>query len=317
MAGTLLGSSLNRQVSYDPSASPSSSVVETTTGDSRVNVTGQYVFDNWCYTRDGVLLFHDYDILNVADGTGWYRADGGYHEGVYDPTNYDPRTDYEKWIDGSGAQPSDSGEPPVVEPTFYPPNPYTGNSLLGWFAGQAGDAGDQAIYVTGIVADIAAIPGTIILEPLDWAMTAKDIVLDPTDPLNYLGLIPGVPASAKKVFDTPGIKTAVNAIPPVSGVRNRGSRLGQEQGREFRTDQLQLHEFDASQPKHVRGWLENERRRIASGNGSSSPRNPPGYVLGHGRTTPAREGYDYSNSRLQLSELNKLEETVRRILGAP
>jgi hypothetical protein len=104
---------------------------------------------------------------------------------------------------------------------------------------------------------------------------------------------------------------------PGSGICNRGGRLAQEQGREFRIDQLELNQFDLNQPKHVRGWLENERRRIASGNGSTSPRNPPGYVLGHGRSTPARDGFDYSNSRLQLQELNKLEESVRRSVGAP
>lgn len=114
-----------------------------------------------------------------------------------------------------------------------------------------------------------------------------------------------------------GVVEASASVAPNSGLRNRGRYLGQKQGREFRTDQLQIHEFDASQPKHVRGWLENERRRIASGNGSNLPRNPSGYVLGHGRATPAREGFDYSNSRLQLSELNSLEESVRRRLGMP
>jgi hypothetical protein len=65
------------------------------------------------------------------------------------------------------------------------------------------------------------------------------------------------------------------------GIRDRGPDLGQEQGRDFRIDQLELYEFDPDQPKHVRGWLENERRRIAAGNGEPYPRNPPGYVQGH------------------------------------
>jgi hypothetical protein len=99
---------------------------------------------------------------------------------------------------------------------------------------------------------------------------------------------------------------------PSDNLRDRGSHLGQEQGRDFRTDNLEVNEFDPNQPKHVRGWLKNERRRIASGNGSSTPRNPPGYVQAHGRTTPAREGYDYTNSRLQGKDLNDLEERVRR-----
>jgi hypothetical protein len=88
------------------------------------------------------------------------------------------------------------------------------------------------------------------------------------------------------------------------------------QGRQFRTDQLETYQFDSNQPKHVRGWLANERRRIqGSGGGPDVPRNPPGYVQAHGRTTPAREGFDYSNSRLQGADLNALEENMRRRLG--
>ena len=105
---------------------------------------------------------------------------------------------------------------------------------------------------------------------------------------------------------------------PPGGTRQRGPNLGQQQGREFRVDSLELYEFDPKVPKPVRGWLENERRRIAgSGGGPLTPRNPPGYVQGHGRTTPAREGFDYSNSRLQGEDLNKLEESIRRRAGRP
>src|SRR5260370_37294205 len=50
---------------------------------------------------------------------------------------------------------------------------------------------------------------------------------------------------------------------------------------------------------------------LTAGKRSDGPRTPKGYVLAHGRTTPAREGYDYSNSRLQGEDLNKLEESVR------
>ena len=39
--------------------------------------------------------------------------------------------------------------------------------------------------------------------------------------------------------------------------------------------------------------------------------------MAHGRTTPAREGFDYSNPRLQDADLNALEEAVRRRLGKP
>jgi hypothetical protein len=100
-----------------------------------------------------------------------------------------------------------------------------------------------------------------------------------------------------------------------NGVTDRGANLGNQQGREFRTDQLGAYEFDPSQPSYVRGWLQNERRRIDLGQ-ATEPRTPPGYVQAHGRITPAREGYDYSNSRLQGADLNTLEESTRRAYGA-
>jgi RHS repeat-associated protein len=109
-----------------------------------------------------------------------------------------------------------------------------------------------------------------------------------------------------------GVRRATNDLG--RGVRDRGPRLGQKQGREFRPDQLELNEFDPKQPAHVRGWLKNERRRVEQGR-ASAPRTPPGYQQAHGRTTPAREGYDYSNSRLQGADLNQLEESVRRESG--
>jgi RHS repeat-associated protein len=100
------------------------------------------------------------------------------------------------------------------------------------------------------------------------------------------------------------------------GVRDVGSDLGQQQGRQFRTDQLELLEFDPNTPSHIRGWLADQRRRIEQGK-RVEPLTPPGYELSHGRTTPAREGYDYSNSRLQEIGLNQLEESVRRSQGRP
>jgi hypothetical protein len=90
-----------------------------------------------------------------------------------------------------------------------------------------------------------------------------------------------------------------------------GKSVGQQQGREMREEKLREYEFDKKQPAHVRGWLKQERDRVDSGRATDT-RTPPGYVQAHGRTTPAREGFDYSNSRLQGVDLNKLEERVRR-----
>lgn len=108
-------------------------------------------------------------------------------------------------------------------------------------------------------------------------------------------------------------RTGVRRSELTSGVRDRGAALGQRQGREFRTDTLQALEFDQNAPRHVRGWLTNERRRLEFG--ASHIATPPGYEMSHGRGTPAREGFDYSNSRLQGSDLNRLEERIRRQKG--
>jgi hypothetical protein len=121
----------------------------------------------------------------------------------------------------------------------------------------------------------------------------------------------GRPTTAREWVDAAGRSGRTEP-----GLRDRGPALGQQQGREFRVDQLELFEFDRNAPSHVRGWLENERLRVEQGR-ADYPRTPPGYVLSHGRSTPAREGYDYSNSRLQGIDLNKAEERIRREQGKP
>ena len=100
------------------------------------------------------------------------------------------------------------------------------------------------------------------------------------------------------------------------GIREVGPRLGQQQGRQFRIDQLELYEFDPNAPAMSAGGWQNQRRRIEQGT-RVEPLTPPGYELSHGRATPAREGYDYTNSRLQGIDLNQLEESIRRQQGKP
>src|SRR5262249_6123009 len=97
-------------------------------------------------------------------------------------------------------------------------------------------------------------------------------------------------------------------------LRIEAGDLGQKQGREWRIEQLKLYEFDPNQPAHVRGWLKQERRGVEKGR-RTEPRTPFGFVQAHGRTTPARQGSDDTNSRLQGEDLNILEEAVRRASG--
>jgi hypothetical protein len=54
-----------------------------------------------------------------------------------------------------------------------------------------------------------------------------------------------------------------------------------------------------------------EFAELPVGKRSDGPVMPKGFVLAQRRTTPAREGYDHSDARLQAEELNKLEESVR------
>jgi hypothetical protein len=126
--------------------------------------------------------------------------------------------------------------------------------------------------------------------------------------------------------------------PVAAQVKEQGltKQSWKQQGREFRSDVLETFQYDKNQPAHVRGWLENEQRRLAFreaeggaarqstlspaerrrrldlGKNPEKVRNPPGYVLGHGSGTPAREGFDYTNSTLTTADLNELEELTSR-----
>jgi hypothetical protein len=113
-----------------------------------------------------------------------------------------------------------------------------------------------------------------------------------------------------KVDDAYQAATGTAHIDPedLADLSVRGPRLPQKQGREFREDWLGVNEFDPNQPGHVRGYLKNRRMQ-------GKPGTPPGKVMAHGHQTPAREGFDYSNSALSDWDLNMLEEIMRRRHG--
>lgn len=94
----------------------------------------------------------------------------------------------------------------------------------------------------------------------------------------------------------------------VHSIKSRKAGETGGQGREGRVEQLEVYEFDLDQPKHVRGWLKNERRMVENGQ-RDLPRTPPGYEQGHGPNTPAAEGFGYlGNSKLTNPDLNDLRE---------
>jgi RHS repeat-associated protein len=83
-------------------------------------------------------------------------------------------------------------------------------------------------------------------------------------------------------------------------------RSWKTQGREFRPETLETFRFDPNQPSYIRGWLNNEARRVEQGQ-SSGMRTPPGHVLGHKPGMRASEGFDYTNSTLVTEDINDLE----------
>ena len=87
-----------------------------------------------------------------------------------------------------------------------------------------------------------------------------------------------------------------------------------EQGREFRQDWLEVNEFDPAQPKNIRGWLRNRRRRVERGQ-TTEVATPHGKQMSHLSDKPAREGFDYSNSVLNDADLNALENKAATQLG--
>jgi hypothetical protein len=123
---------------------------ESTTGDSRVSVTGHWLMDIWRYYPSGELEYYNWDHMpDIATGEGTFCE--VYYTVVnhYDTTNYDPRNSYEHALDGSPDPnpPPPAGQPPEYYPSSYPSNPYTGNTWIAWFGGTAGDGVDQVFNV--------------------------------------------------------------------------------------------------------------------------------------------------------------------------
>jgi len=81
---------------------------------------------------------------------------------------------------------------------------------------------------------------------------------------------------------------------------------GWDAGRVGKQGRLKKLLFDTKQPRHVRGWVQQELNSIAQGK-RKTIRNPPGHQLAHWRGYEANKGFGYEYSSLQEERLHKLQ----------
>ena len=77
-------------------------------------------------------------------------------------------------------------------------------------------------------------------------------------------------------------------------------------GRGYKNQRLRQLANNPKQPRHVRGWLKNERRRVQQGR-SKYFRNPQGYDLAHYRGYEASKGFSYRYSHLNTRKNHRLQ----------
>ncbi|HCC5837554.1 TPA: RHS domain-containing protein, partial [Citrobacter farmeri] len=80
--------------------------------------------------------------------------------------------------------------------------------------------------------------------------------------------------------------------------------LGLICGRAGKQSRLRELVNDPKQPRHVRGWIQQELNSIARGN-RTNIRNPPGYEMAHGRGYESSKGYSYKYSEPQHTDLHR------------
>jgi plasmid stabilization system protein ParE len=93
--------------------------------------------------------------------------------------------------------------------------------------------------------------------------------------------------------------------------RSTGRQGGQARLRELADD--------PRQPRHVRGWIQNEMRHVATGN-RRIIRRPIGHDLAHVRGKDARLGFPYAFSQLQLRANHRIQNAIvmrRQFAGGP
>ncbi|WET42268.1 RHS repeat-associated core domain-containing protein [Citrobacter enshiensis] len=97
-----------------------------------------------------------------------------------------------------------------------------------------------------------------------------------------------------------GLNLYAYAPNPLSWIDPLGLKCGRS-GKQARLKELAN---DPKQPRHVRGWIQQELNSIARGK-RTNIRNPPGYEMAHGRGYESSKGYSYKYSEPQHTDLHR------------
>ncbi len=187
-------------------------------GDTQVIVTGQ---EYWEHMDDNGLF--EWLRLDLATGdTMWDGSGDGNNEG----DDWDMRTPYEHWLDGSGSEPmpeseTDDGEG-IPDDGYYPSNPNPGaGTWTAWFAGQRGDSLDQGINFSAGFADNVTMNAS-------WVFRSQIMGTDTVDydggyysGGQWVGFAVQAPGMA-----VAGVKTAVTGVKSLVAAANSVDDVG-------------------------------------------------------------------------------------------
>ena len=81
---------------------------------------------------------------------------------------------------------------------------YRNGQIVGGMGGDLSVPGQSFSEALPLFFEVAVTVGGVFFEPLDWALTAREIWNEPTSGWSYAGLIPFVPAGAGKIGRTIG-----------------------------------------------------------------------------------------------------------------
>jgi hypothetical protein len=142
---------------------------------------------------------------------------------------------------------------------------YRNGRIVGGMGGDVAVPRQSLSEAVPIFFEVAVTVGGVFFEPLDWALTAREIWNEPTSGWSYAGLIPIVPAGAGKVgkeisrhgdevteVAAPAVRSAPSTAPPLRGSNNPVTRAAAERGQ-------QVHREFAETVSQKPGWQSEAR----------------------------------------------------------